>query len=358
MFSCTDNTEMGADNNQIITRAKPTKVTICHYNPGNDTYKTRTINEKQLDKHLAHGDYEGACDDAVLCDSVCIFCAYIDLMDFDEPCPENPFNYGDNLCTQYTPDPNCPANPNFGSWEYSLWDRDKNRNDFCGGTDDENDAGVVSVFWEKHCDGSFFGQVSIFYDDGIVGTPDIFYEEFGATEADYNKALFCKSILEGIVTDLGLTDACGEITPPCDSECLFCDYINLLDFDEPCPENPFNYGDNLCTQYTPDPICPANPNFGSWEYSLWDRDKNRNDFCDGTDDENDAGVVSVFWEKHCDGSFFGQVSIFYDDGIVGTPDIFYEDFGATEADYNKALNCKSILESIATELGLTDACPD
>jgi hypothetical protein len=209
MFSCTDNVEMDTDDNQITTRAKPTKITICHYNKGNDTYKTRTINDNQLDKHLEHGDFLGACDDAVVCDPVCIFCNYIYLMDFDEPCPDNPFD-GDVYCSTFV-SADCLENPEAGTGQTYLWDRDLYRNlsPFCG-SDDENDSGIIQVDWEIGCNGSFFGQVYLFYDDGVEGTPDIVIEDLGATEANYNKALFCKGIIDDLAADLGYSNACSD----------------------------------------------------------------------------------------------------------------------------------------------------
>lgn len=39
------------------------KVTICHVPPGNpDNAHTITVSENALDAHLAHGDYEGPCE--------------------------------------------------------------------------------------------------------------------------------------------------------------------------------------------------------------------------------------------------------------------------------------------------------
>ena len=46
----------------ITLKGKPEKVSICHYNPHNDTYKTISVNEKQLARHLEHGDLQRACD--------------------------------------------------------------------------------------------------------------------------------------------------------------------------------------------------------------------------------------------------------------------------------------------------------
>ena len=46
----------------IALKGKPEKITICHYNPHNDTYKTISVNEKRLAVHLEHGDLQRACD--------------------------------------------------------------------------------------------------------------------------------------------------------------------------------------------------------------------------------------------------------------------------------------------------------
>lgn len=45
----------------ISLKGKPNKVSICHYNPNNDTYKTMSVNEKQLARHLEHGDKRAPC---------------------------------------------------------------------------------------------------------------------------------------------------------------------------------------------------------------------------------------------------------------------------------------------------------
>ena len=42
---------------------KPERITICHYNKGNDTWKTIQIQEKHLQRHLDHGDFEGSCEE-------------------------------------------------------------------------------------------------------------------------------------------------------------------------------------------------------------------------------------------------------------------------------------------------------
>ncbi|MEB8346879.1 hypothetical protein OO010_12525 [Flavobacteriaceae bacterium KMM 6898] len=45
----------------IASKDKLNKVSICHYNPHNDTYKTKFVNEIQLARHLEHGDKIGEC---------------------------------------------------------------------------------------------------------------------------------------------------------------------------------------------------------------------------------------------------------------------------------------------------------
>ena len=46
-----------------LKKGKPVKVevTICHYNPKKDTWKTITVSEKQLARHLEHGDKRAPC---------------------------------------------------------------------------------------------------------------------------------------------------------------------------------------------------------------------------------------------------------------------------------------------------------
>ena len=235
LISCTDGSDIDHNEQEITTRAKPTKVTICHYNPGNGSYKTRTVNENQVAKHLEHGDYLGACEDAVVCDPECIFdniaselgysnactieeppcdpqclfCEYINLMDFDEPCPEIPFD-GDVYCSTFV-SAGCPENPEAGSGETYLWDRDLYRNlsPSCG-SDDENDSGFIGVSWEIGCDGSLSGQVTVFYDEDGDNVFEIDLIELGATEDDFNKALYCKSIIDNLAADLGYLSTCGD----------------------------------------------------------------------------------------------------------------------------------------------------
>ena len=57
MSSCEDDSEII----NVDVNKKPIKVTICHYNKGNDTWKTILVNEKQLQRHIDHGDYLGEC---------------------------------------------------------------------------------------------------------------------------------------------------------------------------------------------------------------------------------------------------------------------------------------------------------
>lgn len=197
---------------QITTRAKNPPILVCHYDPVNDTYKTLSLkNFNAVNAHLKHGDKLGECGVTPDCDPACIFCDYITLFDFDEPCPENPFNYGDNLCINYNPNPNCPDNPDAITYIYTLWDRDKYRNEveFCG-TDDENDAGGILVAYSRGCDGSYFGQVSVFYDADGDDDFEIALDDFGATEAYYNLALSCRAYLLEIAESLGYEDVCNE----------------------------------------------------------------------------------------------------------------------------------------------------
>lgn len=90
---------------------KVDKVTICHYNPHNDTWKTMTIPEKQLQRHLDHGDFEGDCNrltyvpddvfeyaliywgyDDVMDDYVStINISSVEHLDFDDPCCTEPW---------------------------------------------------------------------------------------------------------------------------------------------------------------------------------------------------------------------------------------------------------------------------
>ncbi len=44
-----------------IANKKPVKIPVCHYNQGNDTWKTIYVIEKQLQKYLDNGDKRGPC---------------------------------------------------------------------------------------------------------------------------------------------------------------------------------------------------------------------------------------------------------------------------------------------------------
>ena len=46
---------------EVSLKGKPIKITICHYNAHNDTWKTKSVNEKDVNKHLGHGDKLGEC---------------------------------------------------------------------------------------------------------------------------------------------------------------------------------------------------------------------------------------------------------------------------------------------------------
>lgn len=59
LASCEQEEEIiGLDSNKKLP-----KVTICHYDSENDTWKTISINENALEAHLAHGDQFGDCSE-------------------------------------------------------------------------------------------------------------------------------------------------------------------------------------------------------------------------------------------------------------------------------------------------------
>ena len=64
---------------------KPEQITICHYNSGNDTWKTIQVSEKQLQKHLDHGDKRAPCGYTYVPDdefeNILISLGYDDVMD-------------------------------------------------------------------------------------------------------------------------------------------------------------------------------------------------------------------------------------------------------------------------------------
>jgi hypothetical protein len=207
LFSCSENDPSIISQEEITVRAKPNKVEICDYNPKNGNSRTRLVNEKNLSKILGEGDFIGSCEEGPACDLTCLFCNYVDLMDFDEPCPENPFD-GDVYCETFF-SAGCPENPEAGEGEAYLWDRDlyRNQSPFCG-NDDENDSGYIGVSWKIDCDGSLFGQVTAFYD--IDGDNDFEIDTFelAATEEAYNQAIFCRNYIRSFATYLGMPNAC------------------------------------------------------------------------------------------------------------------------------------------------------
>ena len=90
----------------VALKAKPIKTTICHYNPHNDTWKTIEVNEKQLAKHLEHGDRRAPCGYTYVPDELfekyLIYYGYDDILDKYvltsniETITELSFSYGDN----------------------------------------------------------------------------------------------------------------------------------------------------------------------------------------------------------------------------------------------------------------------
>lgn len=212
----TDSFDIKENEVNLTVRNAPAKVEVCHYDAETNTYKTLSVNEKALKAHLRHGDTEGPCD-ILDCDPVCLFCEYLDFMDFDldEPCTDNPFD-GDYYCSYEL---SCPSGGVMG--QAQLWDRDvySNLNASCN-TGQEYDSGVLYVAWERNCDRGeggfteFFGQISFTYllhnEDGSVKEEVVFIEDFGATETYYNLALQCKATIDNMATQLGYSNVCAE----------------------------------------------------------------------------------------------------------------------------------------------------
>jgi hypothetical protein len=209
LFSCSENPSSIIPQDEITIRAKPNKIEICDYNPKSNKYRTRLVNEKNLSKILGEGDYVGSCEEGPACDLTCLFCNYVGLMDFDEPCPEIPFD-GDVFCETFI-SAECPENPEAGTGQSYLWDRDlyRNQSSTCD-TDDENDSGLIGVFWEIGCDGSLSGQVTVFYDSDGDDVFEVDLIDLAATEEAYNQALFCRSYIRDLATSLGMPNACEE----------------------------------------------------------------------------------------------------------------------------------------------------
>ncbi len=212
----TDSLDIEESDVNLTVRNAPAMVEVCHYDAETNTYKTLSVNENALIAHLGHGDTEGPCD-RLDCDPACLFCEYLDFMDFDldEPCTTNPFD-GDYYCTYEL---SCPSGGIMG--QAQLWDRDvySNLNASCN-TGQEYDSGVLYVAWERNCDRGeegvteFFGQISFTYllhnEDGTVKEEVVFIEDFGATEEYYNLALQCKATIDNMAAQLGYSNACAE----------------------------------------------------------------------------------------------------------------------------------------------------
>ena len=61
--SCEQEEIIDVSTDTSIVNKKAPKVTICHYDADNDTWKTITVNENALKAHLDHGDQLGSCSE-------------------------------------------------------------------------------------------------------------------------------------------------------------------------------------------------------------------------------------------------------------------------------------------------------
>ena len=207
IISCQkDQTFLDTLDQQVTVRAPKQKVQICHFDEESGTYETLNVNGNALAAHLAHGDTEGPCNE-IDCDPVCLFCEYIGLLDFDEPCETNNFAAGDYYCSRDI-SYNCEDNPPYLSKGESLiWDNDYFRNTSCNGNDSENDEGFLFAVYEISCSGTPFGQVQFYYRDYDTGEVinEIFFE---ASQEAYDLAVYCRSVIDSIAAQLGMEDKC------------------------------------------------------------------------------------------------------------------------------------------------------
>mgnify|MGYP006971425373 CR=1 FL=1 len=160
-------------------------------------------------------------------------------------------------------------------------------------------------------------------------------------------------------TNADLTDNC------CAEECGFCEYIDLYDFDEPCDENSYYYGDYYCSRtYTWDYgdyyyYCGL-PYNGYLSYSiLYDYDYNNN--CD-TNDENDHGYIYAQHGAYtyCGEDYvYGYIGYYLYDNATGEYKVENSwTYDETQAGFDAAVFCGSVIDELAAELGLENMCED
>ena len=192
--------------NTSLKRNNANLVEVCHYDALSKSYRTMRVNARALPGHLRHGDVAGPCTS---CDLECLFCKYIDMLDFDEPCETNSFATGDYYCSRDISD-GCSQGELFEiKGESTVWDNDYFRNISCNGDDEENDEGFFFAVYEISCTGVPFGQVQFYYRNYDTG--EIINEEFfEASQEAYDLAVYCRSIIDGIAAQNSMPNDCVE----------------------------------------------------------------------------------------------------------------------------------------------------
>ena len=72
LFSCTNDTDLLSEQNELsgasALKGGSNKVEVCHFDSVTGEYETLLVSSKSAEKHLAHGDYLGACITSVIYD--------------------------------------------------------------------------------------------------------------------------------------------------------------------------------------------------------------------------------------------------------------------------------------------------
>lgn len=278
---------------------------ICHKPEGNNPHAI-WVDEHALEAHLAHGDELLDADgDGFTAINNCGMGSMDDCDDnnaaINPDAVEIPYDGIDNDCNESTPD------------------------------DDLDQDGFLLAEDCDDSDASIFPGAEELCEDGIDNDCD------GYTDCD----------------DPDCTAVCSS---ECDAEnIIFCDYLHYFDFDEPCPNDEVGqYGNG-------DALCIAEIYYGffdplGWDVKIWDNDFVLNNYCNGSDPDNDIGVLQVIYGR------FNQV---WEYRVAGQLSLYDENdnyAGEAFAPFNMvvdeptAIAHAQFLSQLAAENGLTDIC--